>query len=253
MPAVQFIGPETTGHLTGGHAWDEWVGGQCVYDGRQSQTAYGLCWTQAAGLFDDPPPPQAAYGSYKWGLTQGQPFYWHIFDGQGTGTFQEGYGAQQLQALEAGEIQNCLAGNCTIKISMTEPPISLSWGAQPIFAVRWPSLGNYTAVCPQKYGQGSPIVISKTGQYSISSKIKGDHNDAIWPQLRIWYDRNRNGRVEDGELETMEEAGLISIGLKYTSYALNHRDGHGNWFAFEGSARFSDGNVVDIWDVFLSN
>ena len=317
LQQVGQFGTGAVGHLTGGHAWDEWVGGHCEYEGTQDITTYGQCLTVASGTADNPPPPQVAYGVYDWGLTLGQPTYWHVFDGSGKGTLMTGYGAVPFQSLDAGEIQNCLGAICTVKITIGYQGLSLSWGASPIFDDRWPSLGLFSGTCPSKWGQGSPIVISKTGKYPVSGKANGvafdmvgkgftwqvgwpeqgvgflalpgpdgqihsvkqlfgndgpnangfeklakydsnhdgviDSRDEVWPSLRMWYDRNRDGKAQVDELETMEEAGIASIQLRYDSYKLSHRDANGNWFAFSSLATLTGGETVQIWDVFLAD
>lgn len=40
-----------------------------------------------------------------------------------------------------------------------------------------------------------------------------DTDDARFGELRVWQDRNGNGRTEAGELRTLEEAGIVSIRL----------------------------------------
>ncbi|WP_390588499.1 putative Ig domain-containing protein [Erythrobacter sp. MTPC3] len=40
-----------------------------------------------------------------------------------------------------------------------------------------------------------------------------DANDARFGELRVWQDRNGNGRTDAGELRTLEEAGIVSIRL----------------------------------------
>ncbi len=40
-----------------------------------------------------------------------------------------------------------------------------------------------------------------------------DTDDARFGELRVWQDRNANGRTDSGELMTLEEAGIVSISL----------------------------------------
>lgn len=44
-----------------------------------------------------------------------------------------------------------------------------------------------------------------------------DNNDAAWNEVKVWKDTNSNARVDDGELLTLEEAGVQSIDLNYRS------------------------------------
>ena len=72
--------------------------------------------------------------------------------------------------------------------------------------------------------------------------------DEIYSQLRIWKDGNSNGKADEGELLTLEEAGIASINLSYNNQ--NVTDEHGNrvlqvssWTDFEGNVH----EVADVW------
>jgi hypothetical protein len=56
-----------------------------------------------------------------------------------------------------------------------------------------------------------------------------DANDDRWSEFRIWRDANQNGAVDDGELQTMSEAGIKLINLLSTT---------------DGSQSFSDGSAI---------
>ncbi|MGG6898584.1 adhesin [Rhizobium sp. BR 315] len=56
-----------------------------------------------------------------------------------------------------------------------------------------------------------------------------DANDARWSEFRVWRDVNQNGIVDDGELQTMSQAGIKLINLLSTS---------------NGSQTFSDGSAI---------
>lgn len=40
-----------------------------------------------------------------------------------------------------------------------------------------------------------------------------DENDEAWSKLRVWVDANHDGESQSGELKTLEELGIVSIGL----------------------------------------
>ncbi|MEI8347090.1 MAG: hypothetical protein WCG27_06465, partial [Pseudomonadota bacterium] len=44
---------------------------------------------------------------------------------------------------------------------------------------------------------------------------KIDKKDKAYSQLRLWFDKNRNGVIDEGELMALKEAGVKSISLKY--------------------------------------
>jgi hypothetical protein len=48
---------------------------------------------------------------------------------------------------------------------------------------------------------------------------KIDANDGVFSQLRVWRDLDQDGRTDAGELFTLNELGIASIGL--TSSAAN--------------------------------
>ncbi|HEV2707364.1 MAG TPA: hypothetical protein VGV59_15710 [Pyrinomonadaceae bacterium] len=78
-----------------------------------------------------------------------------------------------------------------------------------------------------------------------------DSRDEVFPDLRIWQDRNHNGVSEPTELHTLQELEIESISLAYKES--RRVDRHGNEFRYRAK-------VVDIrhspvgrwaWDVLL--
>ncbi|MDR2452078.1 MAG: hypothetical protein LBE85_10025, partial [Candidatus Accumulibacter sp.] len=75
-----------------------------------------------------------------------------------------------------------------------------------------------------------------------------DAQDAVFAQLRVWRDANSNGKTDDGELLTLEQAGVASLGIGYTNQ--NMTDEHGNHILQMGSYTGLDGaahEMADIW------
>ena len=81
-----------------------------------------------------------------------------------------------------------------------------------------------------------------------------DARDAVYKRLRLWFDRNHNGRSEPDELVTLSSAGVVAISTEYHRAPL--RDQSGNRFALAGRAWIRDhrGQIVErrIFDVFLT-
>jgi hypothetical protein len=77
--------------------------------------------------------------------------------------------------------------------------------------------------------------------------------DAVYLNLRLWADVNHNGMSELEELQSLPEAGISGISLKYRSS--ERIDRHGNRFKFRASVRSIDGARVGrwAWDVFLTD
>ena len=40
-------------------------------------------------------------------------------------------------------------------------------------------------------------------------------DDPIWTKLRLWADMNKNGKVDNGEVKTLDEANITEIPLEY--------------------------------------
>ena len=75
-----------------------------------------------------------------------------------------------------------------------------------------------------------------------------DTKDAIYSELKIWQDRNQNGIVDEGELLTLQEAGIAGIGLDYET--INETDEQGNAHTQKGYYIKADGStalVEDVW------
>ena len=76
-----------------------------------------------------------------------------------------------------------------------------------------------------------------------------DTKDAAFSDLRIWIDKNGDGVSSPDELTTLQEAGVMSIGLGYSS--VNQTDKNGNTIARVGSFTRTDGTTADIKEFFL--
>ncbi|MCP1602208.1 calcium-binding protein [Pseudomonas citronellolis] len=95
-----------------------------------------------------------------------------------------------------------------------------------------------------------------------------DAGDEAFSQLRVWKDSNSNGKVDEGELLTLEDAGVGKLSTGFSSQ--NKVDEHGNkilqqggyvdlngdtqamddvWFTFD-SANTQDRNKVDLGSEF---
>ncbi|WP_309269906.1 calcium-binding protein [Azonexus sp.] len=77
-----------------------------------------------------------------------------------------------------------------------------------------------------------------------------DANDTAFAELRVWKDSNGNGRVDEGELLTLEQAGVQSINLAYTNS--NTVDAQGNTHKQTGSYTTTDGQIRKAEDVWFA-
>ena len=77
-----------------------------------------------------------------------------------------------------------------------------------------------------------------------------DHSDARWSDFRVWQDANGDGVSQQGEVNTLDALGLVSIGLEPAGARQNFPDGS----AIQGLANFTraDGSIGMAADVTLA-
>lgn len=78
-----------------------------------------------------------------------------------------------------------------------------------------------------------------------------DSKDAIFPNLRLWQDRNHNGLSETGELRSLSVSDIAVIQLSYKES--RRKDANGNWFRYRAKVTDVKGAQAGrwAWDVFL--
>jgi hypothetical protein len=77
-----------------------------------------------------------------------------------------------------------------------------------------------------------------------------DRKDQIFSQLRIWIDDNHDGLSAPNELETLNQAGIKRIALRYDT--ANVTDEFGNSFRYRARVIDSIDQTRWVWDVFLN-
>ena len=78
---------------------------------------------------------------------------------------------------------------------------------------------------------------------------KIDASDEAFGRLRIWSDKDGNGKFEDHELSTLEEAGIESIDLRYSDHRTE--DENGNQIVRTGRFTWKDGDRGKVSEFLL--
>lgn len=78
-----------------------------------------------------------------------------------------------------------------------------------------------------------------------------DARDAIFSELRLWQDRDHDGKSQRSELHVLPELGVAGISLAYTEDP--EADQHGNSFRYKAAVYGTPGSPVGMtaWDVWL--
>ena len=87
-------------------------------------------------------------------------------------------------------------------------------------------------------------------QYDADGNGIIDANDPVYSSLRIWQDKNSNGSTDEGELRTLDQAGIASIALDYTEHTGN--DSAGNAHRQQGRYTKADGSTAAAADVWFA-
>ena len=65
--------------------------------------------------------------------------------------------------------------------------------------------------------------IAKLKSYDLNSDNLIDANDSVFSHFKIWQDANENGITDSGELKTLADWNIASIGLTTTNGQINLR------------------------------
>jgi hypothetical protein len=90
-------------------------------------------------------------------------------------------------------------------------------------------------------------------QYDHDFNGRIDAKDQVFAKLRLWKDQNRNGQTEPGELISLKDASIVSIGLAWKSTDVNGSPlmVAGNEVRMISSATLSNGRKMMVGDVWF--
>jgi hypothetical protein len=74
------------------------------------------------------------------------------------------------------------------------------------------------------------------------------NQDLVFSRLKVWFDRNSNGRTDTGELVSLSQSGVTAIDLNYIIRA--RTDNYGNKIIGESTVHTNTGgllNIADLW------
>jgi hypothetical protein len=115
--------------------------------------------------------------------------------------------------------------------------------------------GNNTRLSTGEKAQYGYIALAEYDLEAFGGNFDGfiGPEDAVWPKLRLWIDRDHDGVSRPGELLTLDQAGILK--LEY-DYEISKRvDPYGNRFLARGKAwrenRRGKPREVRLWDVWF--
>ncbi|MCB0420835.1 MAG: hypothetical protein KDD61_07555 [Bdellovibrionales bacterium] len=111
----------------------------------------------------------------------------------------------------------------------------------------------------QMFGDNTVGPDGKLAQHGFAALAKYDSNgdgaikaneDLIFNKLRLWSDKNRDGRSSPSELETLSEAGIVAIDLVFDEN-YQKTDRFGNKIKYKSIVKYRDGKVNVIYDIWF--
>lgn len=114
--------------------------------------------------------------------------------------------------------------------------------------------GNHTRLPDGTFAANGFEALAQYDELSEGGNPDGiiDELDGFFGKLRLWTDWNHNGQTDPGELQTLPQAGILSISLDYR--LADRRDRFGNRFRYRGRAiqkLRQRQHEVTIYDVFF--
>jgi hypothetical protein len=115
--------------------------------------------------------------------------------------------------------------------------------------------GNNTRLFTGEKAQYGYIALAEYDLEAFGGNFDGfiGPEDAIWPKLRLWVDRDHDGISRPGELLTLDQVGILK--LEYDYQISRRQDRYGDRFLAKGKAwrenRHGKPREVPLWDVWF--
>lgn len=162
----------------------------------------------------------------------------------------------KLTSLTAG-VQFDILGKSSYPVAHAKKQISWITNPRHKFLVL-PTIHGEVKGIDQMFGDntiGPDGKLSKNGfaalaKYDNGNGVIRDKEDPIFSKLRLWSDKNRDGQSSSNELETLSEAGIVSIDLKYDPN-YQKTDRYGNKIKFKSIVTYKSGKVHVIYDIWF--
>ena len=107
--------------------------------------------------------------------------------------------------------------------------------------------GNFTLL---KNGQRANNGFDALAEFDLNGDGVIDRSEAEKAGILIWNDANLNGKVDPGELLTLEQANILSIQTQYT--VSHYTDENGNIWRWQGVFNRSNGSRAICVDVLFA-
>ncbi len=91
---------------------------------------------------------------------------------------------------------------------------------------------------------------AKLASYDSNHDGVVDASDDRFDELKVWQDANQNHQTDEGELISLAEAGIASLGTGYS--VLGEVDSAGNLHLEQGTVTMADGSQAVMSDVYLN-